>query len=53
MFSTVMRTRVMAAMVRWLSSEFSTAKPIPLRAGMSAIGRVTTTAVTVITPAQR
>ncbi len=59
MFSTVITTSVISATISWVCSRVLAlpaprpCHPSPFSAGMSAIGRVATTALTVMTPANR
>ena len=59
MFSTVMTTRVISATISWVCSTVvglptpRLFQPRPFSAGISASGRVATTAVTVRMPANR
>ena len=55
MFSTVMTTRVISATTSWVCrlAAFRPCQPSPFSAGISAIGSVATTAVTVRMPANR
>ena len=55
MFSTVITTRVISATTSWVCrlAAFRLCQPSPFSAGISAIGSVATTAVTVRMPANR
>ena len=52
-FITVMITSVMTATIRWFEWLCAMFQPMLLKAGISASGRVTQTAVTVRMPAKR
>src|SRR3954454_8949979 len=53
MLSTVTTTMNTSAINRWLCSELAMCQPMPLSAGINAIGKVTATAVIVRIPAKR
>ena len=53
MLSSVVLIRMMAAIVIWVGLSLASGMPSPLRSGIRTIGTVTSTAVTVSTPANR